>query len=176
VRRRQSIIAILTVLVVVSSTACVSRNVESIGSDEAAALSSPPAPVAATEQPESVVTVPGVDGNIKLAEGVTATPGGSLFVIVRVAGREGGPPLAVKQLGGEVPTSFRITEENAMIPGTPFVGDLEITVRLDGDGNAFSRQPGDLEGKAGPVQAGGEVEVFLAPAQIDEGEAGAGMQ
>ncbi len=55
-----------------------------------------------------------------------------------------------------------------MIPGTPFVGDLDVIVRLDQDANAFSRQPGDLEGRAGPVQAGGEVNVLLEPAVIEE--------
>ena len=167
--RRSPLFVIVLLTLVLATSGCVSRNVESISSEEAAAMGPPPDPVAQADQPESLAETPGIDGNIRVAPDVALVPSGSLFVIVRVSGRETGPPLAVKQLGGEVPTSFRITEENAMIPGTPFVGDLDVIVRLDQDGNAFSRQPGDLEGRAGPVQAGGEVEILLEPAVIDEG-------
>jgi hypothetical protein len=169
-RPRQFFVVVLLTLAVAGS-ACVSRNAESIGSDEAAQMGPPPEPVASADQPASVVEVPGIDGNVRVSPDVSVVPSGALFVIVRVSGRETGPPLAVKQLGGEVPTSFRITEENAMIPGTPFVGDLDVIVRLDQDANAFSRQPGDLEGRGGPVQAGGEVDIVLEPASVDEGGA-----
>lgn len=174
-RPRPSLCASLAILAI-ATTACVSRNVERISSEEAAQMPAPPPPVAAADQPASVVEVPGIDGNVRVGDGVQSVPAGALFVIVRVSGRETGPPLAVKQLGGEVPTSFRITEENAMIPGTPFVGDLDVIVRLDQDGNAFSRQPGDLEGRAGPVQAGGEVEVILEPAAAEEGAGEGGAE
>jgi hypothetical protein len=169
VYRRSPLFVIVLLALVLASAGCVSRNVENIGSDEAATMAPPPEPIAQVDQPASLAETPGVDGNIRLGPDVAVVPQGTLFVIVRVSGRETGPPLAVKQLGGEVPTSFRITEENAMIPGTPFVGDLDLIVRLDQDGNAFSRQPGDLEGRAGPVQAGGEVEILLEPAALDEG-------
>lgn len=166
--RHRPFIALL--ILAIAGTGCVSRNVESIGGEEAAQMPPPPPPVAAADQPAPVVEVPGIDGDIRVSPEVAVVPSGALFVIVRVSGRATGPPLAVKQLGGEVPTSFRITEENAMIPGTPFVGDLDVIVRLDQDGNAFSQQPGDLEGRAGPVQAGGEVVIVLEPAPLDDGE------
>ena len=35
-----------------------------------------------------------------------------------------------------------------MIKSRPFVGPLQITARLDADGNATSRTPGDLQGTA----------------------------
>jgi hypothetical protein len=168
-RPRKHFLAPLLIFAI-AGTACVSRNVERISSEEAAQMPPPPEPVAVANQPAPVVVVPGIDGDIRVSSDVGVVPPGTLFVIVRVSGRETGPPLAVKQLGGEVPTSFRITEENAMIPGTPFVGDLDVIVRLDQDGNAFSQQPGDLEGRAGPVQAGGEVEIVLEPAPLREGE------
>jgi hypothetical protein len=60
--------------------------------------------------------------------------------------------------------SFSISEADSMIPGTPLVGDLDIIARLDQDGDAFSRQEGDLEGRAGPVQVGAEVDIVLRPA------------
>jgi hypothetical protein len=43
-----------------------------------------------------------------------------------------------------------------MIQAMPFAGPVELTARIDGDGNATSRSPGDLTGTApgGPVQPG----------------------
>jgi hypothetical protein len=35
-----------------------------------------------------------------------------------------------------------------MIEAIPFAGELQISARLDADGNALSRQPGDLEGRS----------------------------
>lgn len=154
-------------LVAAVGSACVSRNVERIPADEAAAMPAPPAPLSEDQSAASVVEVPGIDGTVSVAPGHTAPSAAVLFVLVRVAGRQTGPPLAVKQLPGEVPTSFRISEADAMIPGTPFVGDLDVIVRLDQDGNAFSRQPGDLEGRFGPVQVGGTVQIELAPAAVE---------
>lgn len=158
----------LTLLLAVAvSAGCVSRNVESIPADEAAAMPAPPAPLSADQHAASVVEVPGIDGTVTLAAGASAPAPAVLFVLVRVSGRETGPPLAVKQLPGELPTSFRITEADAMIPGTPFIGDLDVIVRLDQDGNAFSRQVGDLEGRFGPAQAGDAVQIEVSAVAVE---------
>lgn len=150
------------------SSACVSRNVERVSSEEAAVMPAPPAPLSAEDRAASVVQVPGIEGTVALAEGAVSPASGVLFVLVRVAGRETGPPLAVKQMPGEMPTAFRITEADSMIPGTPLLGELDIIVRFDQDANAFSREPGDLEGRAGPVQAGGSVQIELRPVVAQE--------
>ena len=58
-----------------------------------------------------------------------------------------GPPLAVDKLtwgSGDLP--FEMTEKQAMIAGTELTGDVVVTARFDQDGDAISKQPGDVSG------------------------------
>ena len=79
-----------------------------------------------------------------------AAAGGAVFVIVKAAGADGapqGPPLAVEKLEwskNELP--FELTEKNAMIAGTQLTGDVVVSARYDQDGDAISKQPGDIAG------------------------------
>lgn len=170
--RLDTVARFLLIPMLAMAGACVSRNIESISSEEAATRAEPPAPLAPEQRPDSVVETLGVDGTITLAEGATMPASGVVFIIVRVSGRAGGAPLAVKQLPALVPATFQVSAADSMIAGTPLVGDLDLIVRYDQDGNAFSRQPGDLEGSVGPVQVGGVVEVVLSPVQVDPEEQG----
>jgi cytochrome c-type biogenesis protein CcmH len=79
---------------------------------------------------------------------------GVLFVIAR--GEGGGPPLAVKRIiDPEFPLESEIGPSDRMMEQMPFVGPLRLTARLDGDGNATTRSPGDLQGSAAaPVEPG----------------------
>jgi hypothetical protein len=53
------------------------------------------------------------------------------------------------------PLAFSIGPDDRMIASRPFVGPLNLTARLDGDGNATTRSPGDLQGAAAaPVDPG----------------------
>jgi cytochrome c-type biogenesis protein CcmH len=71
-----------------------------------------------------------------------------LFIIARPAGSSGGPPLAVKRIERPVfPLSYSLGSENVMMQGMPFSGKVNISVRLDKDGNPTTRQPGDLTGE-----------------------------
>lgn len=77
--------------------------------------------------------------------------GGAVFVIVKKAGADGapmpGPPLAVDKLtwqGSDL--KFEMTDAKAMMPGAEIVGDVVVTVRYDGDGDAISKNPGDVVG------------------------------
>jgi hypothetical protein len=75
-----------------------------------------------------------------------ATEGAVLFVIARNAG--GGPPLAVKRIPSpSFPVEFELGPDDRMIQQLPFVGPLTLSARLDSDGNATTRTPGDLEGR-----------------------------
>ena len=78
-------------------------------------------------------------------------PGAAIFLSVRPADASGAPagmPLAVDKLvaGGTWPLAFRITEAEAMVGGTAFSGAVVITARFDQDGEARSKQPGDISG------------------------------
>jgi cytochrome c-type biogenesis protein CcmH len=77
-----------------------------------------------------------------------------LFIIAR---NGAGPPLAVKRISQpRFPVEFSIGPEDRMIQERPFAGPIELAARIDRDGNATTRSPGDVTGTAagGPVQPG----------------------
>src|SRR4029077_3589616 len=81
-------------------------------------------------------------------------PGDTIFVIARKAAA--GPPLAVvKMTPSAFPISYSLSQQNVMMPGMSFDGDVDITVRIDKDGDAMTKNPGDLFGKTQkPVTVG----------------------
>ena len=90
-----------------------------------------------------------IRGTVRLSEALSAPvpPGAVLFVIARRGGA--GPPLAVKRVPApRFPLDFSLGPDDRMIQAMPFVGPLRITARVDADGNATSRDPGDLQGAA----------------------------
>ena len=77
----------------------------------------------------------------------SAPSDGVLFVIIRTG--VAGPPTAVKRIPSpRFPMAFSIGPEDRMIDSIPFDGPFQITARLDTDGNAMTREAGDLEGQA----------------------------
>jgi cytochrome c-type biogenesis protein CcmH len=81
----------------------------------------------------------------------------TLFIIARSGEGGGGPPLAVKKVDRPIfPLSYSLGAENVMMQGRPFSGKVIIVARLDKDGNAATRDPGDLTGeyKKNPVEVG----------------------
>ncbi len=88
-----------------------------------------------------------ITGAITLApELAMARPDGAvLFVIARPEGVSGGPPLAVLRIPNpDFPLEFSIGPENVMIPSMQFRGAISLSARLDADGNAMTRTPGDI--------------------------------
>jgi hypothetical protein len=104
-------------------------------------------------------------GTIKLGPGLAAPSDATLFVVVRGAGMpDRGPPLAVKRIEHpSFPAQFEIGPDNVMMQGMPFVGPFDVTVRLDQDGNAMTREAGDLTNSAPKKANPGEqaVEIVL---------------
>ena len=91
----------------------------------------------------------------KLKAGVD--PNASLFIIARPTGAAAGPPLAVNKFDKPTfPLNYTLGQENVMMQGTPFTGKINITVRLDKDGNPTTRGAGDMTGeyKRNPVEVG----------------------
>jgi hypothetical protein len=82
--------------------------------------------------------------------------GATLFVIVRTG--DTGPPLAVKRIESpSFPLEFTVGPADRMIQARPFQGPLQLTARLDADGNALTRNPGDIQGRyPDPIDPGAE--------------------
>lgn len=173
--RRRRVMALLVAAVVIAVGGCVQRNVERISSEEAASMPAPPPPQPGNQPaPGAQTAATRISGTVDVPAGmVDSLPSGAtLYLIVRVAGREGGAPLAVQQIPDpSFPHSFEITERDAMIEGTPLMGEMSLTARLDQDGDAFSTEPGDFSGQVSPVVAGdSDVMVVLAP--VGDGDVG----
>jgi hypothetical protein len=76
---------------------------------------------------------------------------------------EAGPPLAVKRIAdASFPLEFELGPDDRMIRTLPFVGPLQLSARLDSDGNAMSRVPGDLQTGAVVEAMPGDSGVALA--------------
>jgi hypothetical protein len=86
-----------------------------------------------------------IRGEVILARNVVIREGFWLFIAARTA--DGGPPVAVKRMPApEFPYKFTLSKNDSMMGGQGFEGELEITVRLDQDGDPMSRQKGDFFG------------------------------
>ncbi len=84
-------------------------------------------------------------------------PNAALFIIARPAAGAGGPPLAVKKIDRPTfPLDYALSQDNVMMQGMPFTDKINVTVRLDKDGNPVTRTPGDMTGdyKKNPVEVG----------------------
>jgi len=116
---------------------------------------------------------PPIRGTIRLAPALAGrVPDGAvLFLIARRGGA--GPPLAVQRIPQpRFPLEFSIGPDDRMLETIPFAGELELSARVDADGNAMSRQPGDLEGRAAAPAAPGASGVAIEiDAVLGEGDA-----
>ena len=117
-------------------------------------------PVPRSSQPRAAplraaaATGAAIRGSVRLAAGVEQAGTGVLFVIARGPG--GGPPLAVKRLSADqLPVDFEIGPGDVMLQGRPFAGPIQLSARLDRDGDPLSRGAGDLLAESvGPLEAG----------------------
>ena len=81
-------------------------------------------------------------------------PGAVVWVIVRQAGVEKGPPVAVKRLPASAfPIAFSIGEADTMA-GAPFPEKVRIEARVDSDGDPTTRDPSDPSALLDGVTAG----------------------
>ena len=73
--------------------------------------------------------------------------GAVLFLIARTG--PGGPPTAVRRIPDpSFPLDFEIGPDDRMLAAVPFAGPFQLTARVDADGNAMTKNPGDLQGEA----------------------------
>jgi hypothetical protein len=83
-------------------------------------------------------------------------PGDTIFVVARKfdpANAPGtGTPLAVKKLTvAGWPLAFTLDSRDAMIAGTKIAGKVYVTARVDKDGDAITKNPGDVAGQSKAV-------------------------
>jgi len=102
---------------------------------------------------------PRIEGSVRLEPGRAADTGSrsTLYIVARAAGTQGGPPLAVKRIVGPTfPVSFSLGAGDVMMPGMAFEGPLNLSARLDRDGDPLTREPGEPAGAYGgnPVKPG----------------------
>ena len=84
-----------------------------------------------------------------------------LFLFARPVGVHRGPPLAVRLFESvKFPYSFTIGQENIMMPGSVFTGELTLTARIDQDGDARS-SANDLEGTLTVTAGDKKVELVI---------------
>jgi len=90
-----------------------------------------------------------IRGRIVLSDALAARvpKGGVLFLIARAS--DAGPPTAVKRVpGAAFPFEFEIGPGDRLMEGVPFTGPFTLTARIDADGNAATKNPGDLQGQS----------------------------
>jgi len=101
---------------------------------------------------------------VDLPRGVTVPAGAILFVIVREAGLESGPPSAVKRIPAtNFPITVTISEKDSMA-GEGLPGLVRIDARVDRDGDPLSKDPQDPAATEENVRPGGsQVLMVLTP-------------
>ena len=119
-----------------------------------------------TSQPTSMPAARSgsIAGTIKLAPGLekNVKAGQALFISARRDAGEGkkGMILAAKKInvaGAQMfPLKYVLTPRDVMMQGTVLAGHVRLYARLDQDGDAMSKQPGDVTGFAEGVKTVGD--------------------
>ena len=108
--------------------------------------------------PGSVVVV------VDLPKGVTVPESAILFVVVREAGLDSGPPTAVKRVAAvNFPITVTLTEKDSMA-GEGLPGLMRVDARIDRDGDPLTKDPRDPSATEENVRPGGaQVLLVLSP-------------
>ncbi len=97
-----------------------------------------------------------IRGVITVAEELAdrVSEGAVLFLMARVGPK--GSLVAVQRIAApSLPMRFAIGPGDRMGQRVPFAGEFQLSARLDADGDAGSRNPGDLQGRASDPHAPG---------------------
>jgi tetratricopeptide (TPR) repeat protein len=121
-----------------------------------------PAPGATASAPGS--SSAGVSVVVDLPKGVSVPESAILFVIVREAGMESGPPLAVKRVQAvNFPITLTLTDKDSMA-GESLPGLLRLDARIDRDGDPLTKDPRDPVASEDNLRpGGGQILLVLTP-------------
>jgi cytochrome c-type biogenesis protein CcmH len=124
-----------------------------------------PEPAAPATEPGGAEAAP-LAGTIRITAALAErVPEGAVLFLIARSGA-GGPPTAVRRIPDpSFPLDFEIGPDDRMIASMPFAGPFQLTARVDADGNAMTRNPGDLQGEAEGSFAPGEEDIEIV---IDE--------
>ena len=87
---------------------------------------------------------------------------GTLFLIARPEGVLSGPPLAAKRHSlVKFPFDFKIGQENVMLEGNTFEGNITVTARWDLDGMPKA-SPDDIDGSVTVTSGSTDVKIVLS--------------
>jgi tetratricopeptide (TPR) repeat protein len=124
-----------------------------------AQMTKPRTPGPVGQAPSPVQSGPAIHVTINLAPG--ARTNGVLFVYARQAGQTAGPPAAVKRVEVTTfPTTIDLTSTDSMM-GAALPAKMRIEARLDADGNAMTKDPGDPTDAKDGVALGDSVTLTL---------------
>jgi hypothetical protein len=132
----------------------------------------PPTPVPSNQAaaPAEPAAPPvGVSGIIRFDPAVqpVIAPGSTIFVAVRGAETGGGLDMAAQVFAATklpstaTPVAFHLTEAHSMMTATRVTGDVVVTARYDQDGDAITKQPGDITGKVHVTAPAAGLEIVL---------------
>jgi cytochrome c-type biogenesis protein CcmH len=119
---------------------------------------------AATSQETAAASTPPLVVVVDVPKGLEVPASAILFVIVREAGTETGPPVAVKRVpAAGFPITVSLSDRDSMA-GESLPGLVRIDARIDRDGDPMTKDPGDPVTSEDNVRPGsGQVLLVLAP-------------
>jgi hypothetical protein len=126
----------------------------------------PPSPPPPSPSPAADETVPPAPSPKETISGTITVPGSRrkdlaksdiVFIVARRAGAPPGPGSMIavqKHPLGAFPMPFTLSGRDSMLPGRRFEGKIDVTVRIDKDGDGLTRKKGDLYGQANDISVG----------------------
>jgi hypothetical protein len=101
-----------------------------------------------TAQPASSDAGDTISGVIEIGDAIDDSRPADAMLFIIARSQPTGPPLAVLRVpSASFPHSFEIGQAQVMIPTLKFAGQVRLSARLDSDGNAMTKLPGDLVGE-----------------------------
>ncbi len=128
------------------------------GAAQRAAVAGSPAATPDTPPPDTAPAAPEFEGEVTLAAGLPAN--GTLYIYVRPEGAKSGPPLRVKKLPATFPAKFSISASDSPMGGSLPAGKVQLSARLDEDGDVMTRTPTEPIALSEPVAAGAKAIVL----------------
>ncbi|MGH8103458.1 MAG: c-type cytochrome biogenesis protein CcmI/CycH [bacterium] len=114
-----------------------------------------------------------ISGTVSVADAMKSRvkPDAVLYVIARLSGVKKSPVIAVAKLEvSAFPVNYSLSDSNLMMSGATLEGKFDISARHDQDGDAGTRQIGDLTGqsKKNPVEPGATGADIVLDTEITE--------